>query len=301
MKRFIPIFLIIFLSFNLVSAQIVRELNATIDIMKSGKADMGIVFKFTDETKEVYFSLPHEIHDLEVDGGKCYVEKYIKNILICNPHSPFVVGQIIIKANFRTEGMIVTRENKSFFSLDMPILRDTEKVNMVVKLPELMALVDNDLLPLSPSGADIGSDGRRIIMKWDFENQFTGDIIPLRVYYEDLDPTNFFQLIDFRWIIFFLLLIAVGIFLIYDKLSKKSSIVLSVLNEAERIIVNIIQKSGGKNIDQRNLVTSSGFSKAKVSRILQSLESRGVVSIVRLGRKNRVTLKKKFVEESTER
>jgi len=235
-----------------------------------------------------------------VDGGKCYVEKHEENVLICKPNSPFIVGQILIKANFRTEGMISTGENKTLFRLDIPILRDTKNVNIIVKLPELMAVVDDKILPISPSGSDVGSDGRRIVMKWEFFEEFSGDIIPLKIYYESLNPTNFFQLINFEWIIFFLIIIAVGIFLIYSKISKRSAIVFSVLNEPERIIVNLIQNNDKKNIDQRMLVKSSGFSKAKVSRIVQSLEARGVVSVVRSGRKNKLTLKRKFVEEKTE-
>jgi hypothetical protein len=300
MKRFILISLIIFLSFDLALAQTIKEINTTIDIQSNGKTNIEIIFRFTDEIKEVQFPIPYEIYDLTFDGGKCYVEKSVKNVLICKPSSPFIVGQIIIKTNFRTEGMTTTKNNKTSFTFDIPILIDTERMNVVVKLPELMALVDNDLLPLSPSGANIGSDGRRIVLKWHFEDEFKGDIIPLRIYYENLNPTNFLQLIDFRWIIFFLLIIAVGVFLVYDRVSKKSSIVLSILNEAERTIVNIIQQTGGKDIDQRLLVKSSGFSKAKVTRVLQSLEARGVVSLTRIGRKNKVVLKKKFVEEKTE-
>jgi len=300
MKRFILFFLLMTISINIVLSQNVEELNSTIDIEENGKVNIELIFKFMDETKEVYFSIPYEIYDLKVDGGKCYVEKHEENVLICKPNSPFIVGQILIKANFRTEGMISTGENKTLFRLDIPILRDTKNVNIIVKLPELMAVVDDKILPISPSGSDVGSDGRRIVMKWEFFEEFSGDIIPLKIYYESLNPTNFFQLINFEWIIFFLIIIAVGIFLIYSKISKRSAIVFSVLNEPERIIVNLIQNNDKKNIDQRMLVKSSGFSKAKVSRIVQSLEARGVVSVVRSGRKNKLTLKRKFVEEKTE-
>ncbi|MEM2174689.1 MAG: winged helix-turn-helix transcriptional regulator, partial [Candidatus Micrarchaeia archaeon] len=74
----------------------------------------------------------------------------------------------------------------------------------------------------------------------------------------------------------------------------------SVLNEAERIIVEILQNQPGEEIDQNKLVTISGFSKAKVSRIIKSLEERGVVESIRYGRKNKIILKKKFVKEATE-
>ena len=68
-------------------------------------------------------------------------------------------------------------------------------------------------------------------------------------------------------------------------------------NKQERIIVNIIQEQDESDVDQRKLVRKSGFSKAKVSRILLSLEERGVISRVRIGRKKKVILEKKFREE----
>ncbi|PIZ35527.1 MAG: hypothetical protein COY38_02125, partial [Candidatus Aenigmarchaeota archaeon CG_4_10_14_0_8_um_filter_37_24] len=280
--------------------QSVEEMNATIDIKGNEDVDVQLVFKFMDTTKEVYFSLPYDIRDLTFEGGICEVEKHEANFLVCRPSSPFFVGQIIVKANFETNGMIKTKENKTTFFFDIPMLHDTNKANIVVKLPELMALVDSEMMPLSPSGADIGSDGRRIVLKWGFKDQFAGDIIPLRIYYENLNPANILQFVDLKWVVILLAIIAAGIFLIYNKISKRSGIVLSVLNEAERMVVNYIQKKGAKDVDQRLIVSSSGFSKAKVSRILQSLEARGVVSLEKRGRKNKVTLKKRFLKETTE-
>ncbi|PIY35115.1 MAG: hypothetical protein COZ04_04560 [Candidatus Aenigmarchaeota archaeon CG_4_10_14_3_um_filter_37_21] len=300
MKRFILAFIFAVFLISISSVQSVEEMNATIDIKGNEDVDVQLVFKFMDTTKEVYFSLPYDIRDLTFEGGICEVEKHEANFLVCRPSSPFFVGQIIVKANFETNGMIKTKENKTTFFFDIPMLHDTNKANIVVKLPELMALVDSEMMPLSPSGADIGSDGRRIVLKWGFKDQFAGDIIPLRIYYENLNPANILQFVDLKWVVILLAIIAAGIFLIYNKISKRSGIVLSVLNEAERMVVNYIQKKGAKDVDQRLIVSSSGFSKAKVSRILQSLEARGVVSLEKRGRKNKVTLKKRFLKETTE-
>jgi DNA-binding MarR family transcriptional regulator len=297
MKRFIIPALIILILTPLASLSYVQELNATIDIRGNDQVNMELDLTFPHTSEQVYFSIPYPINDLEVEGGVCYVERDIKNVLICEPPSPFFVGQVMVDASFKTEGMIEREENTTFFNLDIPILQDTDRANIFVKLPELMALVDNELLPLSPSGADIGSDGRRITLRWNFRDQFKGDIIPLRIYYESINPTNFIQLINVRWIIFFLIIIVVGIYLVYDKVSKRSGVVLSVLNEPERIVVKILQEKGGEDVNQKKIVKATGFSKAKVSRILQSLEARGVISKERVGRRNKITVKKKFVEE----
>jgi uncharacterized membrane protein len=92
------------------------------------------------------------------------------------------------------------------------------------------------------------------------------------------------------------LIIASG--LLYWQINKKRSrLVLSVLNESERILVEIIQNQSEEKVDQRKIVGLSGFSKAKVSRIIQSLEERGIVESERTGRKNKIKLKKKFIKE----
>ena len=45
-----------------------------------------------------------------------------------------------------------------------------------------------------------------------------------------------------------------------------------------------------KTIDQREIVKTTDFSKAKVSRVLRSLESRGIVEVTPKGRTKKVKL-----------
>jgi uncharacterized membrane protein len=203
-----------------------------------------------------------------------------------------MVGEITIKTNFKAEGLTKRYGNITLFSLDIPILWKTEIIRVDVKLPDGMFLAeDKVLLPISPSGAKKGIDGRRITVSWIFRNKRVGDLIPIRIYYEPLTPKPIENFI-YRWLGVFVLVFVVSIFFVYRSISKKSELVLSVLNEAERIVIDIIKKEGGKKVDQRKIVARSGFSKAKVSRIIKSLGDRGVISVERVGRKNRVSLKK---------
>ena len=162
-----------------------------------------------------------------------------------------------------------------------------------VKLPDGVYIAESDQvsLPVSPSGAERGIEGRRVTESWGYNNKDTGDLIPIRIYYEG-SPIKPVESFVYRWLFVFVLVFVVVIFFVYRSMSRKSEIILSVLNEAERIVIDIIRKEGENKVDQRKIVTQSGFSKAKVTRIIQSLEARGVVSVKRLGRKNRVSLKK---------
>ncbi len=296
MKRFISIIIFILILLNTASAQVMHQLDVIMDIHDDATVDAEFSFRFTDEIKEINLPVSGEVYDIKTENGECMIEKGLKNFLICRPPSPFMVGEIKIDTKFKINKIIEQRENISFFYFDVPILWNTDAANVVVKLPAGMALIDNPLLPLSPSGADVGSDGRRIVLRWNLENQRPGDLIPVRVHYESLG-IDIVSRLGYKWIGLILFVIIVGMWFIYEKIEKKSSVVLSVLNEGERIIVNIIRSSDKRKINQRKIVNSSGFSKAKVTRIIQSLEERGIVTVERFGRSNKITLKKKFIEK----
>jgi DNA-binding transcriptional ArsR family regulator len=62
------------------------------------------------------------------------------------------------------------------------------------------------------------------------------------------------------------------------------------LKEDERIVINVL-KMKGNSCSQATLRVVTDFSKARLSRLLSELESRGIVTKVQDGRKNMVTLK----------
>jgi len=292
MKRFIFLVILGLLLFPTVNAQVMRELNVTVDIQPEGSNDVQISFKFTDDIKEVNFPFSGGIGDLKSENGNCTVKKEIRNILNCKPPSPFIVGVIKITASFKGSGLTQKEGNITYFSFDIPILWMTDDVRVVVKLPEGMVLTKEVLLPISPSGVDMRYDGRRIMATWEFVDKTPGDVLPIRIYYEPLVPQPVIKYPIYELVAVISIIIIIGISIIYRKVSKRSEIVLSVLNEGERIVVDIIRREGKENVDQRKIVSASGFSKAKVSRIIQSLVSRGVVKSERIGRKNKVSLTK---------
>jgi len=292
MKRFILLLIILLMLIPIASAKVMYQFNTTVIIHEDELSEVEFNFKFSDDIKEVEIPISHEITDLEIDNGVCEVREELGTILHCEPSSPFIVGMIKITTSFKTKDLIERRGNISFFSLDIPILWKTDNIFVTIKLPENMALAEKVLLPISPSGSDIRLDGRRLIIRWSFEDKEYGDLIPIRVYYESISPRPI-QLY-YEWIIVFVIILIVGIVLIYWKVSKKSELIYSVLSENEKMIVDIIKKEEKQPVDQRKIVSLSGFSKAKVSRIIQSLCERDVVEAERVGRKNKITLKKKL-------
>jgi len=297
MKRFILAVIFILFLFPTVSAQIMRQLNVVIDNQVDGSSYINISFRFTEEIKNIDFPFSGKISDLGFEKGKCDVRKGITNILHCEPPSPYMVGETTVYTWFKGFELTQRQGNITYFSFDIPILWNTDKIYVTVKLPDGMYLTDRVLLPVSPSGAEKKIEGKRIIISWSFANKNPGDVIPIRIYYESLFPQPLIERFDYRWIIVPIFILIIGLIIIYKKLPKKTELVLSVLNESERMIIDVIRKEGKEKVDQRKIVSSSGFSKAKVSRIIQGLQGRGVVDVERMGRKNRVSLKKIIFKE----
>jgi len=71
---------------------------------------------------------------------------------------------------------------------------------------------------------------------------------------------------------------------------NKTKVIASVLNADEKRVVKILAASDG-NALQKHVVKESGFSKAKVSRLLKSMGWRGIIKLEPVsGRENRVLL-----------
>lgn len=293
MKRFIAILLFSLLLIPTASAQVMRQLNISVDVNDDTSSNVRISFRFTEEIKEIIFPFEAEIEDIETQHGECFITQKIEKALNCRPPSPYMIGEITIATNFKAKGLTERHGNITLLSFDIPVLWDSDRISMKVKLPEGVFIAEEDqiLLPVSPSGAERGIEGRRITTSWIFRNKDTGDLIPIRIYYEGLPITPIESFI-YRWLFVFVLVFIVVIFFVYRSMSRKSELILSVLNEAERMVIDIVRKQGKDKVDQRKIVAQSGFSKAKVSRIIQSLESRGVVSVEKIGRKNRISLRK---------
>jgi uncharacterized membrane protein len=89
-----------------------------------------------------------------------------------------------------------------------------------------------------------------------------------------------------------IVVVVVAAFIYTRRASKvnKGRVIASVLNADEKRIVDIISASGTGAL-QKHVVKESGFSKAKVSRLVKSLGSRNIVKIEPVsGRENRILL-----------
>ena len=78
---------------------------------------------------------------------------------------------------------------------------------------------------------------------------------------------------------------------------KGIKLIFPVLKKDEKLIFNSIMKHGN-GVNQKVIVRDSGYSKAKVSKVLKSLSERGLVRLERIGRSNKVYMQKNIEKKA---
>jgi hypothetical protein len=155
-----------------------------------------------------------------------------------------------------------------------------------IVLPEGAALADQS--PYIPFDAGNSTDGRNIYVYWSRDNVVAGEVFNAEVKYQTFSQD---QNVLIAGIFGLIALVAIAAIVFRRKFNI--SMALPVLRPDEKIIMEkvLAHKSG---VNQKIVVQESGYSKAKVSKVLKSLEERGVVKLERLGRSNKIFLQSKM-------
>ena len=169
----------------------------------------------------------------------------------------------------------------------------TDRFSIAFVLPTGTAIVkkDSGIAPYFPEDAVIGStdDGRHITVTWVVDEPELGSDNSYKVFYERVVAIYandwFYPVVAFLSF----LLVVLSFMLFRFKKARKIKTVLSVLHESERRVIEILMANDGK-CDQRQLVKETGFSKAKMSRMMLDLEERGLITKTRRGRTNIIEL-----------
>ncbi len=196
---------------------------------------------------------------------------------------------------FRSRGGITKTDENYTYAANYGISLPVQTLFAIVRLPEngiLSRQVANQ--SYSPADGKILTDGRIIMVYWDRENLTAEDEFGFSVSY-NLPSFNdpFFNFLV-GGLVFIVLVSLFGVGFYFRRTHITGSdedVVKSVLNRNERTIVEILNRHGGNAI-QKVLVRESDFSKAKVSRLVKSLQERGMVKIEPVsGRENRIILR----------
>jgi uncharacterized membrane protein len=201
-----------------------------------------------------------------------------------------------IIVDYDSNGLVKNRDKYFVFTDAYKAPVQTKNLLVLVKVPEGMGLIKPEVdQPYNPSTATVGTDGRRPILAWQKSNVSAGDGLAVTVSFEKIALiTNYSRYIGMQIGVFLIILsIALALYKFYFKKKGQMKVVLPVLKADEKIVFEkLLSQKGVTN--QKVLVKESNYSKAKVSKVLKSLQERGLIRLERIGRTNRVYLVKDF-------
>lgn len=271
---------------------------AEADLSSEGNAKIKLTITFSEPADRFQLAILASLKKLEASSNAgpvdCRLSAGPFSVIDCRMNLTQEKRGLELK--FETADFVKTVDSKSVFSLDLSLSQNIEKAFASVKLPEGYALTNTTLIPsVSPPTNQIVSDGRRIIVNWNVNNLTIGDAFKFQTLYEPLESGFPIALLSLG--ILASLTLAGTTFYFYRRLKKPKEVILSVLDDFERKVIEVITNAGGE-INQRKVVQETNLSKAKVSRVVKRLQERGLLEVRRLGRTNKLKLVKKIFEET---
>ena len=202
---------------------------------------------------------------------------------------------------YSTSEPLQASNKEKFFAITVDVLQKTESLDISAILPQKIALstpVDEGT-SVFPKPTTTTTDGQRITINWENTGLNEGDPISILLTYND--SRSFLMPI----IGGLAGLVIIGFLLFKWKtkpevepkkeIKKDDKIFEEHLKEEERHIVNVLRKKEGK-CQQSTLVLLTGYSKAHLSRLLQEMESRKLITKHLKGNKNIIILNEKLEE-----
>jgi hypothetical protein len=155
---------------------------------------------------------------------------------------------------------------------------------VTLRLDAGMIANTNNIFPI---GYDIKSDGQTIAFVWNYSNVKSGDDF---AYFVEIENKN--DSLGYGWIYFgFVIVLVVAGFFVFRHLKNRTKDVDKYLLDDERKVIQLLNQAEWKGMWQKNIQNSLGFSKAKLSRMIRNLESRGLIEKIPIGNTNKVRLK----------
>ncbi len=300
MKKIIFVFALLLLS-SAASAQELSDFSITTKISSDGASRSTITVSVEKFSGTIKIPVPYEISRLNYESNfgklECRKESAVYGTDIVCLIQNEVSGSF--KAEFDVYDLVKSSEEKFFFKQETSVPLKSKKFSFRAILPEGMGLTGID--SVFPKEVESSSDGRNIFLTWRKDNVSAGETFSGQVVFEPLSvesggPSGLIIAGSLLG-----LPIAVAFAFFYFRKFKESGltpkVVLPILKEDEKKVVEGLVKHGS-GVNQKIIVFESGYSKAKVSKVLKSLSERGIVKFERVGRSNRIYWNEKFKKKT---
>jgi len=141
-----------------------------------------------------------------------------------------------------------------------------------------------------PSNYVLETDGQTISLIWKFENVKQGDNFAIFVGIDNSSSSFNWTIILFIVIVLVLLVGAWFFYFGKNKVRASNKFEQHLLDSEKRVIEEL-KKADRNELWQKQLQLKMEFSKAKLSRVIRNLESRGLVTKIPMGNTNKICLK----------
>ena len=267
-----------------------------IKLDEEGKSDVQLILTFTEPERYLSFNVIGRIENFVAtsNAGPVDCEVDISGTSSINCEMNLTETKKELRMNFTTTDFVKTLDDKFYFSGDFSPHLAVVDVSATLKLPHGALLIGENISSsvLSyPKSASAHIVGDSIIVIWNLHNIPATELLKFEVLYEQITPPAWFELRMRHFVLLGASFAVVIGFIFVRYLRKSESLVLSVLDEYERKVIDIITKEG--EVKQKQVVQLTNLSKAKVSRVVKNLAERGLVEVERRGRTNRLKLVKK--------
>ena len=263
-------------------------------IASNGKVSTKLTITFFQPERRFELKVFAKIENFNASSNagpvNCEVKAGEASLIVCEMN--LTQEKRTLELSFKTSDFVKRLDAQNYLSADLSLGQEIFSLFASFTLDEgLLISKKNDVPQIFPENATILSDGRRVIVNWNFQNVPKDKIVKFEIFYETIEKTKFPV---FQAVLAFLLIAAVISSLFYKRMKKARQLIFSVLDEQERKILEMVSKA--EQINQKKIVQAMNLSKAKVSRIVKKLAERGLIKVERRGRTNILRIVKKRIE-----
>lgn len=277
-----------------VAATTVEDEDVEIDLSTSEVEVEMVISDLTSNRFTYLTTQPVRNVDARIDGSPvdCTVEeRTIGSEITCERPEK---DNFRVDMTFQTSGLVESRQNVQIFRYRQSFYRPTKNYSLKVMLPKSSGILDgnNRSIPVvSPGNADIGSDGRRIFVRWDVNPQL-GESTEFQVAYEQFSSP--FQPLQILGIVALGIVLAFLAYLGYIRWNQESiENVYDELSEDQIEVLELLLDNEGEML-QKDVVNSLDYSKSKISGIVSGLVEKEIVVKEKEGRSNKLSISRHY-------
>jgi len=260
-----------------------KNYEVIVELKESGIVKKTINIQFPEKADKFNIYLVHRAKDLKVFAGEEMINcrKSYEGAGTLVSCEDFNTSEIQLR--FDCSDLITFQEEHNIYSDRFFVTTPMDSFNLKVYLPKGHILSEDvEQHPYYPFDGEQKTDGRSIYVEWSF-NPALGEVYDVSISYEKALRDNQFIVV----IVSLAIVSVMSVLFVYFR--RQHRVVDIGLTEDERKVLNIITK--GKKVTQKKIVKDTGFSKAHVSRLAKSLESRGLIERRRQGRNYEIVAK----------